>query len=179
MFITADPFPLGYGDCRGLDDLCAHIQAVLQDYRLRRSTKIAIEGAKNFAILESDRWSRLDATLARLPTDDEPDAERTAADFLAETFHGIGPKQSRNLLQDLGLTRFEIPIDSRIARWLNAFGFPVRINAATLADPNYYAFVSRGVQELCRAAGVLPCVLDAAVFASYDGEKWNDPAVKI
>jgi hypothetical protein len=35
------------------------------------------------------------------------------AGYIQETFEGFGPKQSRNLLQALGLTRYEIPIDIR------------------------------------------------------------------
>ena len=33
---------------------------------------------------------------------------------MSERLAGFGPKQARNLLQGLGLTRYEIPIDSRI-----------------------------------------------------------------
>ena len=89
-------------------------------------------------------------------------------------FHGFGPKQARNLLQSLGLTRHEIPIDSRIAKWLNDFGFPVRLSASALGDRHYYAFVMDGVQALCRASEVAPCVLDAAIFASFDGGGWTE-----
>ena len=39
-------------------------------------------------------------------------AERQAADYFADHFAGFGPKQSRNLLQSLGLARYEVPIDS-------------------------------------------------------------------
>jgi predicted phosphoribosyltransferase len=34
--------------------------------------------------------------------------------------HRIGSKQSRNFVQILGLTRYGIPLDSRITRFLNA-----------------------------------------------------------
>lgn len=79
----------------------------------------------------------------------------TAADFLDDTFAGIGPKQSRNLLQSLGLSRYEIPIDSRITKWLNAFGFPFHLTADGLADRHYFAVVSKGIRILCTAADVL------------------------
>jgi len=48
----------------------------------------------------------------------------------------------------------EIPIDSRLIKWLNEFGFPVRLSASALSDPNYYRFVSQGIQQLCTAADV-------------------------
>ena len=93
--------------------------------------------------------------------------ERSAT-IIMGSLKGFGPKQSRNLLQALGLTRYEIPIDSRITKWLNHFGFPIKLSAAALADPNYYNFVLDGFQKLCEAADIYPCVMDAAIFASSD-----------
>ncbi len=48
------------------------------------------------------------------------------------------------------------------------------LSATGLSDPGYYAFVSEGIQALCSAAKVLPCILDAAIFASYDKDEWPD-----
>ena len=101
------------------------------------------------------------------------DIEKNVADYI-DTYQGFGPKQSRNFLQALGLTRFEIPIDSRVTEWLNRFGFPVRLSAAALADPHYYEFVSDGIQALCAKCGVFPCILDAAIFALKDGDAWTE-----
>ena len=42
------------------------------------------------------------------------------------------------------------------------------LSAAALGDRNYYNFISDGVQELCRQSGVKPCVLDAAIFISFE-----------
>ena len=99
------------------------------------------------------------------------------AQYLDDKLWGVGPKQARNLLQGLGLTRFEIPIDSRITKWLNRFGFPVRLTAKPLQDANYYNFVSDGFQRLAEACGIMPCVLDAAIFASFDGNGWTEENV--
>src|SRR5262249_34104697 len=99
-------------------------------------------------------------------------------DFVDDGFAGFGPKQSRNLLQCLGLTRYEIPIDSRITEWLNEFGFPVHLSAPVLGDRAYYCFVMDGVRELCKVSDVLPCILDAAIFASSDGQGWTEENVK-
>ena len=68
------------------------------------------------------------------------------------------------------MTRYEIPIDSRITKCLNRFGFPLRLSAGSLADEDYYTFISDGIQTLCREAEILPCVLDAAIFVSFDGD---------
>jgi hypothetical protein len=104
----------------------------------------------------------------------EPEAESEVAEYLDDRFKGLGPKQSRNLLQGLGLTRYEIPIDSRITKWLNKFGFPFHLSASALTDRHYYRVVSDGIQHVCEAAGVMPCIFDAAVFASYDKAAWSE-----
>jgi hypothetical protein len=83
-------------------------------------------------------------------------------------FEGIGPKQSRNLWQWLGLTRYEIPLDSRVTRWINKH-LSFRVETAALADPAYYEMMLDHIQTLCKRAGVLPCVFDAAAFDYGEG----------
>jgi thermostable 8-oxoguanine DNA glycosylase len=124
--------------------------------------------------LEKELWSRVVEVVDELRLSSTPRSEREAADFIADHFKGFGPKQSRNLLQSLGLTRYEIPIDSRITKWLNDFGFPVRLSAGALADRNYYDFVSEGFQQLAAQSEIYPCVLDAAIFASFDRGGWSE-----
>jgi hypothetical protein len=75
------------------------------------------------------------------------------------------------------LSRYEVPIDSRITKWLNEFGFPIRLTANALADRNYFEFVSDGFQRLAGACGIAPCVLDAAIFSSFDDGGWTDENV--
>jgi len=53
----------------------------------------------------------------REPRDSDYVVERKVATYLSEGFagegfHRVGSKQARNILQILGLTRFEIPLDS-------------------------------------------------------------------
>jgi hypothetical protein len=100
--------------------------------------------------------------------------EVEVADYIRKTFSGFGPKQSRNLLQALALTRYEIPIDSRVTDWLNKFGFPVRLSAEALADIYYYNFVSDGIQELRAKCDVFPCIFDASIFSLKDGDRWTE-----
>ena len=125
-------------------------------------------------LLEGGEWARALEHCNRLVKSTTKETEKQVAEYIRETFHGFGPKQSRNLLQALGLTRYEIPIDTRVTEWLNSLGFPVRLSAASLADARYYEFVSEGVQVLCAKCGNLPCILDAAIFALKDGDGWTD-----
>jgi thermostable 8-oxoguanine DNA glycosylase len=102
-----------------------------------------------------------------------PEVEREVAEFLSTKLRGIGLKQSRNLLQMLGLTRYEIPLDSRVVKWLNGIGFPFGREA--LSDPRFYTCVLDLIRELCDRAGTYPCVLDAAIFVSFDPEgSWTE-----
>ena len=43
------------------------------------------------------------------------------------------------------ITAATAPLDSRITKWLNEFGFPVWLSATALGDGNCYAFVMDGV----------------------------------
>ena len=84
-----------------------------------------------------------------------------------------GPNTPQELFTVSWSHKYEIPVDSRITNWLKDFGFPVALSAAGLQDRAYYHFVSDGIQRLCDEAGIYPCVLDAAIFSSYDSGGWN------
>lgn len=141
---------------------------------IRRADTIGLELSHNRQWFEPDGWRELRGRLAVLTNSRGHSREREVANWLTSQFRGLGPKQSRNFLQLLGLTKYEIPIDSRITKWLNEFGFPVTLDSRALSDPGYYAFVCDGVRELSKAAGVYPCVLDAVVFSMADGDAWNE-----
>ena len=173
-FINTRPHPIGYAVCRRQPRLSVFLQTTLADFGgIRFSTKLASELRSNYSLLESGAWRDVLRQLNALNTPVAPKVEREVAEYLDDAFKGLGPKQSRNLLQGLGLTRYEIPVDSRITKWLNKFGFPFHLTASALVDRHYYGLVSDGIQHLCQAAGVMPCVFDAAVFASYDKAAWS------
>lgn len=175
-FMRARPFPLRYELCRSHRHVDVFATRVLVEFGgIRRSKIIGTELATNLkTLVEGGLWPEVLRCLNSLGPAALQPQELAAAEFLAYHLVGLGPKQSRNLLQSVGLTRFEVPIDSRFTKWLNKFGFPVRLSATALSDSNYYRFVSQGVQQLCAAGGVFPCVLDAAIFASFDHGRWRD-----
>lgn len=163
------PFPLRYRACLESKGPGAFVARELRRHGgIRRADTIGREAAENLDLLRSREGGAVLRLLRLLGRRRTARAERKAAHLLADTFKGLGPKQSRNLLQNMGLTRYEIPIDSRIVKWLNDYGFPVHLSAAGLADPHYYEFILDGVQMLCRRARVYPCIFDAAVFTSFD-----------
>jgi hypothetical protein len=139
-------------------------------------TDVGYPDRRHFRLLEGGLWPQVHHEIARL-TGGKAVARTTeveVANFINERLAGFGPKQARNLLQGLGLTRYEIPIDSRISKWLKGFGFPAPLSPAALSDRRYYYFISTAVVELWERSGVFPCALDAAVFTSFDES--DDPA---
>ena len=173
-FIRTKPFPLAYRTIRNRRDAESFIATAI-----RKAGGICFPGrivehlAANLERLENGEWPRSLQQSDRLTQPASRAVEKEVAGYIQATFDGFGPKQSRNPLKALGLIRFEIPISSRVTGWLNEFGFPVRLSAAALADRKYYEFVSSGIQALCEECGVFPCVLDAAIFASIDGDGWT------
>jgi hypothetical protein len=177
-FLNSQSFPLGLDACRACDDMPAFaVQALKTAGGIRRAPTIAYELSRNLEWMEEQRWPQVDQLLRSLLNADDATAERAAARWIAHQFRGFGPKQSRNLLQMLGLTRYEIPLDSRVAKRLNQFGFPIRISGGALAGEDVYEFMLNGVQELCRRCDIFPCVFDAAMFASFDdNDGWAELA---
>lgn len=172
------PFPLSYETLCGTRYPERFITATLKSaVGIRFANVIAHQLAANLDLLENGEWSRALKECNRLSRPVSSAVEIEVANYIEDKFDGFGPKQSRNLLQALGLTRYEIPIDSRVTEWLNEFGFPFRLSAAALADHNYYEFVSKGIKVLCAKSGVYPCILDAAIFSLKDGDVVTDDKV--
>ena len=177
-FLSVSPFPLGYDICLAQQELASFSQVVLSGFGgLLYYNNISKYLSKNLTFMKEGGWETVCEHLESVRLNSSPETERRVAEYLDDKLWGFGPKQSRNLLQVLGLSRFETPIDSRITKWLNKCGFPVRLTAQALQDVNYYNFVSDGFQRLADACGIMPCVLDAAIFSSFDGDGWTEDNV--
>lgn len=187
QFLKNELHRLELGQCREEDDISQFIAKTLEAHGgIRYYNNIGDACEKNLQRLDSGGWSdllkRLDNLIEqrnREPVDSDYATEREVAIFLSAGFageglHRIGPKQSRNMLQMLGLTRYETPLDSRITKWLNTnLDLPYHITGGGLNNPEFYHFIMDIVQRGCSQANVLPCVFDAAVFTSYDGT-WTE-----
>lgn len=169
-FVSQKPFPLRYEECWDHRNLKSFVQRTLAHFGgIRRNVTISEQIHDNFRWLEKrGGWEEVNGIIRETRKNPRLEMEIKAADFIDHHLKGFGPKQSRNLLQSLGLTKYEVPIDSRITRWLNDFGFPVTVSATALSDLDYYKFVSEGFRELCDACDIYPCMLDAAIFSSFD-----------
>lgn len=168
--------------CRDVDDVSEFVSDTLEAHGgIRYYNNIGDACEANLERLDSGGWEELRSELEKLvearrrePKASDSEAEREVATYLSERLagdglHRVGSKQARNILQILGLTRYEIPLDSRITKWLNDnFDLPYHVSGSGLSNPEYYHFIMDIVQDSCSTADVLPCVFDAAVFSSYD-----------
>ena len=177
-FLLLKPAPLQLDICEQHQDLADFVRQTLTDFGgLRRAKTIGKELKENLPSLQGDRWLEVQKHLEAVRLGQSAEAERKAANFIDKQLRGFGPKQSRNLLQTLGLSRYEIPLDSRLTKWFRQFGFPIGLSANLLADVEYYEFVLDAIQELCQRAQVFPCVLDAMIFVSFDADAWTEENV--
>jgi thermostable 8-oxoguanine DNA glycosylase len=168
--LKIDPFPLEVATCDGRKDLTEYARSVLSEHGgIRFTERLPKFFALNLPLATGEKWVELSHHLETLRTHENLNEEREVANFIDDQFWGIGPKQARNLLQMLGLTRYVIPIDSRVLKWMNESGFPIPSSPGLLAYRDYFEFVEDGLNELCSRAGIHPCILDAAVFGSFDG----------
>ncbi len=181
QFISFVPFPLSYEECKKEDGLDSHALTVFKRFGwIRRTERISKEIEYNFNYLENwwrDRVISMVDTLTKIrnekPNKDHINIERDAC-ILLQNLKGFGPKQSRNLRQSLWLLRYEIPIDSRIIKWLNSNWFPFKLSPIWLSDEYYYQLLADWIQELCFQSNILPCIADASIFTSFDKDEWED-----
>ena len=141
---------------------------------IRRTSIISQQLKDNLQSIVSNDWSILKEINYQDAITDDKAWEQSLANAIQRQVDGFGPKQSRNFLQILGVTKYEIPLDSRIMDWLNNNNFPIHLTSIGLSDPHYYNFISCGIQHLCEQAKIYPCLLDAAIFSSYDNGKWTE-----
>lgn len=162
-----DEFPLPLSEFASLGE--NEIDQRLRRFRFhQRIAKQLILNYRRF--FGEGGWEHLQSTFNGLlqqrnsaPDLAHKELERKAATKLMTQLDGVGPKQARNLLQSLGLVRYEIPLDSRVAGWLrDRLGWNIFMES--LSRPEYYEELLDRVQASCEAAGVLPTILDAAAF---------------
>lgn len=130
------------------------------------------------ASLEAGEWKVLLKHLESIRARATMKGERAVVEYLITgAYPGLGPKQARNLLQWLGLSRFEMPLDSRALRKMRELGASFVPGANALSDPEVYEFIQTGLQEIANRLGIYPCILDACIFASYDVKIEEEAAI--
>ncbi|MGA3162064.1 MAG: hypothetical protein ABSC77_12680 [Terracidiphilus sp.] len=167
-FYKLKPFPLSLQTYTELTDI--QVEDILKTFRFHGRITSQLRKNHNFLFGKGMGWQEIESGLNKLlvqrnsaPSVSHKEIERNVAQLLANRLKGVGPKQSRNLLQALGLTRYEIPLDSRVVGWLREnLGWLICVEG--LSDNAYYEELLDRVQSSCESAGVLPTVFDAAAF---------------
>ena len=177
-FAQMEPYPLIYSKCSNHTAPDKYIAGIVQKHGLRLGNNIGKYARKNLIWLETGGWSNISEIVSELRKTRKLEnqdfrvavsVERKAVNDVRDNLTGFGPKQSRNLLQDMGYTRFEIPIDSRIMKWINKeIDFPMRLSAGSMSCPAIYDWILDGIQKLCKESEILPCILDASIFSSFN-----------
>ena len=177
-FLASDSPALSLSKCRATDDLQGMLERECREAGLRRSVTIASNLTRTLSGLQSPgAWRELVSRLETLKSHTTIAKEREVVDYLRSgAFPGLGQKQARNFIQWLGLSRYEVPLDSRVLKRLREFGATFVPAGAAMTDETVYLFVQSLVQRIAKALEIYPCELDACIFASFGDEVVGEEA---
>ncbi|NUQ05091.1 MAG: hypothetical protein HUU31_14495 [Anaerolineae bacterium] len=132
QFMEAKPFTLTYAACKevealgGISSLESFVNDTLLRVKVGRRKKVVPAVIDAIKRLEAGEWvaykryaDQLLSQRLQSCTTTHYQLEREAAEYLL-VFKEIGPKQSRNIWQYLGLTRYAGVFDSRVTQWLRS-----------------------------------------------------------
>jgi thermostable 8-oxoguanine DNA glycosylase len=167
-FMKSNSKALVYAECRTQPDLKNFIKKEIK--QLRFNERISDNLSEIFTYLEDGGWIELLTELKAIEKDTTKEKERKVIEHIAAgNFPGLGPKQARNFIQWLGLSQYVIPLDTRIFKKMKEYGVsPVPKKGEGMSEEPLYRFFEDGMQEIAQRIGVLPCMLDACIFASFD-----------
>lgn len=165
---SSNSYVLDYKKCFGKipEDLAEE----LKNNQIRYNMRIADELLDNLNFLESGGWEKLIQHLESIKGKHTQQDEKEVINYLLGEgrLKGIGLKQSRNFLQWLGLSVYEIPIDSRVCKILKDCGCNYVPGTSGLQDEAVYEYMERGLQLVSEKLGIEPCILDACLFNSFE-----------
>ena len=147
----------------------------LKKFNLRRYNTIAEWLILIIKEWELGEWDILQQKLTLLKKYHSKEDEKQVIDYLRSgKYKGLGLKQSRNFLQWLGLSIYEIPIDSRVIKVLENCGCNFVPGPKALQDDATYEYLENGLQMISEELQILPCELDACFFMSLEKKNNKD-----
>lgn len=168
-FIKSYNPALDYTACKKAFSIQELLEHELSGAGLRRAPTMAGNLSEIHKLLESGEWKTLRQRLNTLRNDTTKGKELKVVQYLRSgKYPGLGPKQSRNFIQWLGLSRYEVPLDSRVLKKLKELGCKFVPRATALSDETVYRFVEDGLQQIAASLKIYPCILDAYIFSSFD-----------
>lgn len=175
-FLKSSSPALRLRECRRAPSVHNLIESECGAAGLRRAPTMAANLTTIFNGLESGGWSELLDRLRTLERNTTIIKERGVVNHIlsSKMFPGLGQKQSRNFIQWLGLSRYEVPLDSRVLKKLAEFGCNFVPKGAALTDEMVYVFVQSAIQQIAKALDMYPCELDAYIFSSFEDKEEED-----
>lgn len=171
-FLDSDSPALDYTACKKAISIQNLLERELSGAGLRRAPTMAGNLSKIHHLLEAGEWKTLLQHLVTLESNTTKGKELKVVQYLqSKKYPGLGPKQARNFIQWIGLSRYEVPLDSRVLKKLKELGCKFVPRATALSDETVYRFVQDGVQQIAASLEIYPCILDACIFSSFDEEK--------
>jgi hypothetical protein len=168
-FLRSDSPALNYATCQQAISLRKLLEKELAGAGLRRAPTMASNLVNIHELLEAGEWDVLLQHLRTMERNTTKAKELKVAQYLqSKKYPGLGPKQARNYIQWVGLSRYEVPLDSRVLKKLKELGCSFVPRATALSDETVYRFVQAGVQQIAALLGIYPCILDACIFSSFD-----------
>lgn len=160
---------LRYNECQNAHSVADLLERELSSAGLRRAPTMAKNLVAILSELENGEWDVLLRHLHALESNTTRSKEQSVAQYLqCKKYPGLGPKQARNFIQAVGLSRYEVPLDSRVLKKLEELGCSFIPHATALSDETVYRFVQGGLQKIAAELKVYPCILDACIFSSFD-----------
>ena len=168
-FLQSNSDALNYAACKQSTSLYKLLEKEFTKAGLRFAPKMASNLTQILDALESGEWKTLRQHLKTLESNTTKGKEQKVVSYLqSKKYPGLGPKQARNFIQWAGLSRYEVPLDSRVLKKLKEFGCTFVPRANALSDETVYRFVQAGLQQISASLGIYPCILDACIFSSFD-----------
>lgn len=168
-FLKSSSPALSIAACRSAANLSDMLERELNQAGLRRAPTIATNLVTIYNHLEAGEWKELAGQLATLETRPTLLKERSVVNYLlGGKYPGLGQKQSRNFIQWVGVSRYEVPLDSRVLKRMQTFGASFVPSGSALTDEAVYLFVQDCLQQVASALNIYPCMLDACIFSSFD-----------
>ena len=168
MFIKK-PYLLSYQYLFKVRNIEILFQEVFQTFGITKYlNKVPRYFSTNFEFLEETDWALESDIIGSMEHELTKFDERKLADMVDRSFKGFGSKEARSFLLALGVTKYEIPIDYKLIKWLENFGFPIKFSKTALQDILFYHFVSDGIQKLCEISEISPCVLYTSIISESE-----------
>lgn len=168
-FLNSNSPALVYTTCNKAISIQKLVKRELSGAGLRRAPTMAGNLSKIHNVLAAGEWKTLRQYLNTLRSYPTKGKELKVVQYLqSKKYPGLGPKQSRNFIQWIGLSRYEVPLDSRVLKKLKELGCTFVPSATALSDETVYRFVQDGVQQIAASLEIYPCILDACIFSSFD-----------